>query len=120
MTDTSWMADALCRQVGGDFWYSDKEEPEHLSRINIAKRVCEMCPVKDACLAHALATDERHGVWGGLTPRQRSQLVMRRFGGGFPHGTEAGRRRHLSEGTPPCTVCREADRRRRRERACGG
>lgn len=34
------------------------------------------CPVRDECLAYALAHDERFGVWGGLSERQR--LTMHR------------------------------------------
>lgn len=36
-----------------------------------ARKVCDGCPVKDACLAHAIAQDERDGMWGGLAPHER-------------------------------------------------
>ena len=42
-----------------------------------AKRVCEGCPVREACLQMALDAErgvglyERHGVFGGLTPIER-------------------------------------------------
>ncbi|GGV04043.1 hypothetical protein GCM10010495_14630 [Kitasatospora herbaricolor] len=36
-----------------------------------AKRICAGCPVRSACLAYALATDEPHGVFGGLDPTER-------------------------------------------------
>ena len=36
-----------------------------------AKRICAGCPVRSACLALALATDEPHGIFGGLDPTER-------------------------------------------------
>jgi len=36
-----------------------------------ARAVCAACPVRAACLAHALAHDEPWGIWGGLTTRER-------------------------------------------------
>ncbi|GLY08227.1 WhiB family transcriptional regulator [Actinoplanes sp. NBRC 101535] len=32
------------------------------------------CTVRDECLTWALATDQRHGVWGGTTANQRAAL----------------------------------------------
>lgn len=118
--DTSWMADALCRQIGGDFWYTEKTEPGYIERINIAKRVCNMCPVKDACLTHALETGEPHGIWGGWGPAQRRQLGQKPRQRPFPHGTPAGYRRHFREGIPMCEACRRADWVRREAGRCGG
>ena len=39
-----------------------------------AKRICLGCEVKDACLEYALANDERFGIWGGLSERERRRL----------------------------------------------
>jgi WhiB family redox-sensing transcriptional regulator len=50
--------------------------------VAAAKRVCARCPVRDACLAAALAWEDprqRHGVAGGLAPAERTAL---RRGGG--------------------------------------
>lgn len=43
-----------------------------------AKRVCTTCPVKTECLAHALDQRIEHGVWGGMTERERRALLRRR------------------------------------------
>jgi WhiB family transcriptional regulator, redox-sensing transcriptional regulator len=37
--------------------------------------VCAGCPVRAACLEHALRTRERFGVWGGLTEEERQELL---------------------------------------------
>jgi WhiB family redox-sensing transcriptional regulator len=70
----AWMESALCAQVGGDEW------TEHLagSGSQAAKRICGRCPVRAACTAHAAALEAHdrasiHGVWGGLSTRQRRQ-----------------------------------------------
>lgn len=39
-----------------------------------AKRLCRKCPFVQECLYEALKNDERFGVWGGMTPRDRSGL----------------------------------------------
>jgi len=37
--------------------------------------VCTGCPVRAQCLEHALAHDERYGVWGGTSERERRRLT---------------------------------------------
>ncbi|MDU5308733.1 MAG: WhiB family transcriptional regulator, partial [Varibaculum cambriense] len=39
-----------------------------------AKAVCELCEVRDECLSYALENDERFGIWGGLSERERRRL----------------------------------------------
>ncbi|MFO7701064.1 MAG: WhiB family transcriptional regulator, partial [Acidimicrobiia bacterium] len=41
----------------------------------IALAVCAACPVRVECLGHALATNERFGVWGGTTEKERRSLA---------------------------------------------
>ena len=99
---------ALCTQVDPELFY-----PAPGSTAAPAKRVCRQCPVADACLAYALEHDERWGVWGGLSERQREKL---RTGYGsrphqqrpIRHGTAAGYAAHARKGTPPCEDCRRA------------
>lgn len=43
-----------------------------------AKAVCGVCPVREACLEHALGSREREGVWGGATERERRRIVRQR------------------------------------------
>ncbi|HJR18350.1 MAG TPA: WhiB family transcriptional regulator, partial [Actinomycetota bacterium] len=39
-----------------------------------AKRICAQCAVRDECLDYALANDERFGIWGGLSERERRRV----------------------------------------------
>lgn len=64
-----WQDDALCAQVGDDFWFPDKG-----GSTREAKGVCGRCPVRAECLEYALANDERFGVWGGMSERERRRL----------------------------------------------
>ncbi|MGL5441656.1 MAG: WhiB family transcriptional regulator [[Mycobacterium] stephanolepidis] len=64
-----WRATGVCAQVGGDTWFPDRG-----GSTSDAKRVCRGCPVKGECLEWALVNDERFGVWGGLSERERRAL----------------------------------------------
>ena len=43
-----------------------------------AKAVCGECPVRVACLDHALGYGEKAGVWGGTTERERRRILRQR------------------------------------------
>jgi WhiB family redox-sensing transcriptional regulator len=45
---------------------------------NRAKALCSGCPVHATCLAHALDNRIEHGIWGGMTERERRALLRRR------------------------------------------
>lgn len=40
-----------------------------------ALAVCRGCPIRIDCLDWAVATDERFGIWGGKTERQRRAIA---------------------------------------------
>jgi WhiB family transcriptional regulator, redox-sensing transcriptional regulator len=62
-----WAADAACQSHDPEQWMDD--QPGRPTAA--AKAVCAVCPVRTACLAHALAYDEPWGVWGGLPTGER-------------------------------------------------
>ncbi|MFJ5675020.1 WhiB family transcriptional regulator [Streptomyces sp. NPDC093097] len=57
-----------CAHADADFYATDTAGQDE------AKAVCLGCPLRPACLDYALTNDERFGVWGGLTARERSRL----------------------------------------------
>lgn len=67
--ETAWQDRGLCAQADPDAWFPDKGES-----ARPAKAVCRGCPVRTECLTYALEHGERHGIWGGLTERQRRRL----------------------------------------------
>jgi WhiB family redox-sensing transcriptional regulator len=48
--------------------------PEKGGSSREAKRICSECPVRIECLNYALRRDERYGVWGGMSERERRRL----------------------------------------------
>ena len=48
-----------------------------LAQIEEAKKVCNRCDVKEACLAWALESGQDAGVWGGLSEDERRALKRR-------------------------------------------
>ncbi len=68
----SWPADALCAQTDPEAFF-----PEKGGSTRDAKRICTGCDVKAQCLEYALANDERFGIWGGLSERERRKLKKR-------------------------------------------
>jgi len=68
-TDDEWQERALCAQTDPEAFF-----PEKGGSTREAKRICLGCEVKDACLDYALAHDERFGIWGGLSERERRRL----------------------------------------------
>ena len=69
-TVPAWLADAACKGMGAAVFF-----PAWGQRATEAKRVCGHCPVSGECLAAALAMGHQHGVWGGLTARERRRLA---------------------------------------------
>jgi len=67
--ELAWQAEALCAQTDPEAFF-----PEKGGSTRDAKRVCSECPVSTACLDYALAKDERFGIWGGMSERERRRL----------------------------------------------
>ena len=71
--DESWRLDALCAETDPEAFF-----PEKGGSTREAKRVCVGCDVRAECLEYALASDERFGIWGGLSERERRRLRLAR------------------------------------------
>ena len=69
-----WGQQAACasRQVDPDWWFAPADDPNQ----SVARGVCESCPVRRSCLAHALATGEPDGIWGGFDESERTWLRL--------------------------------------------
>lgn len=64
-----WQERALCAQTDPEAFF-----PEKGGSTREAKKVCLGCDVRGECLEYALAKDERFGIWGGLSERERRRL----------------------------------------------
>jgi WhiB family transcriptional regulator, redox-sensing transcriptional regulator len=68
-----WVEQAHCGGVNPDLFF-----PERGASTRDAKAVCRVCPVREECLDYALAANERFGIWGGLSERERRAAKRRR------------------------------------------
>lgn len=74
--DQDWRAFGNCAGRNPDLWFA-AGALEH----KMAKRICRNCPVQVECLTYAMEIPVDHGIWGGLTERERRR-ARRRAGAG--------------------------------------
>ena len=72
LDDEQWQERALCAQTDPEAFF-----PEKGGSTREAKRICTGCEVRSECLEYALEHDERFGIWGGLSERERRRLKRR-------------------------------------------
>lgn len=68
----AWQTDSLCAQTDPEAFF-----PEKGGSTRDAKKICTSCEVRTHCLEYALENDERFGIWGGLSERERRKLRKR-------------------------------------------
>jgi len=64
-----WMADAACIGKPQAWFFPGRGEA-----TSTAKKVCAVCPVLGDCREWAMATNQRHGIWGGMSERERRRV----------------------------------------------
>jgi WhiB family redox-sensing transcriptional regulator len=64
--DQDWRSSGLCAATDPDLWFA-VGAVEHRE----AKSICRRCPVRSQCLAYAMEAPVDHGIWGGMTERER-------------------------------------------------
>lgn len=114
------MAQARCTETDPEVFY-----PEKGGSARPAKRICGGCEVAAECLEYALRHDERFGIWGGMSERQRRALARERqepIQDGYQRCAECEQVKPLSayHGNPKtkngrmskCASCRNAEDRR--------
>ncbi len=67
----AWQARAACRGQGPDEWVTNSRRE---SAYRMEKRICMNCPVREPCLAYALARPELVGCWGGTGDAERQRM----------------------------------------------
>jgi|VirMetMinimDraft_7_1064189.scaffolds.fasta_scaffold54402_2 hypothetical protein len=68
----------LCAEIGGDFWFPERDDPENRKLLDpsYAKSICRSCIHKTECAQWGIK-NERFGIWGGLTEYERTLLRTR-------------------------------------------
>lgn len=69
-----WTDSAICRQTDPEAFF-----PDQGGSTLEAKRVCMGCDVRAECLDYALRNNERFGVWGGTSERERRKLLGKAY-----------------------------------------
>lgn len=83
-TDTTemidWQERGACREHDNVLFFGEEGESEleKQAREGRAKTVCRECPVIDPCLEFAMESNQKYGIWGGLTDKERASLKRRR------------------------------------------
>ena len=71
----NWLDQAACLGKGSDLFYADAiYTAENKKVIAKAKLFCKSCPVVADCLQYAINNDERFGVWGSFSAKERSTI----------------------------------------------
>lgn len=81
----SWRYDAKCMDVDTDLFYPPRDKALYKGIADQAKAICwgtgdedPPCPVRKECLLYAVHMEDTHGIWGGMSHRERSHL-QRKF-----------------------------------------
>ena len=69
-----WVRRASCRDEDPELFFPVGTTGPALDQVEIAKAVCDRCPVRPECLEWALATAQDAGVWGGLSEEERRAI----------------------------------------------
>ena len=100
--------DAPCKGATHLFFQDSRGDS---TTSNVAKAICQTCPHIQPCLDYALDNDEQHGIWGGMSIRQRRKHAGKHRP---PNarvavcGTTGGNMAHRKRHEPPCDPCRAA------------
>ncbi|MGH9067607.1 MAG: WhiB family transcriptional regulator [Acidimicrobiales bacterium] len=71
--DRSWQQRANCMGVDPELFF-----PQRGASTREAKEVCRGCVVKEDCLDYAIDHNEKFGIWGGCSERERRAVRRRR------------------------------------------
>ena len=72
--EQGWRNEAACRHVDADLFFPVGSSGDAVGHIKAAQAICRRCPVQEACLRFALATNQDAGVWGGKDENERRTM----------------------------------------------
>lgn len=76
--DELWHYRAACRGPHNSIFFPPsrlERRPDKRRREQRAKEICSRCPVRPECLNYAFEIREQHGIWGGMTEKERRALL---------------------------------------------
>lgn len=79
----NWREQAACAGADTELFYPPRDRDLYSDIAAEAKTFCNgvrgftPCPVRAECFWFAVVTDEQHGIWGGMSHRERNALVRK-------------------------------------------
>jgi WhiB family transcriptional regulator, redox-sensing transcriptional regulator len=70
----SWRQHASCANLDTNVFFPVGLTGNAIEQTNLAKTICNDCPVSKQCLEFALRTLQDYGVWGGRTEDERRAI----------------------------------------------
>lgn len=70
-----WRDRAACRGMSPNVFHPENHAPKAWRE---ARAICAGCEVRVECLRFAVDTGEMHGVWGGMSPKERLMFARDR------------------------------------------
>ncbi len=68
----TWQERAACRGIEPEIFFPISDE-----EAGPAKAICGACEARQQCLLFSFQNRERYGVWGGVTEKERIEMVRR-------------------------------------------
>ena len=72
--DHSWQLDAACIGMSSSIFFPTQGD----ARWRQAKAVCRGCVVREECGEYALVNNIKHGIYGGMSERERRRIRRER------------------------------------------
>ena len=75
-----WRYEAKCRGKDTELWYPTRDKTKYKKIAEVSKAICygkdgsSECPVRKECLLYSEQMEETHGIWGGMSHRERNAL----------------------------------------------
>lgn len=101
-----WRDRAACAGMDLALWFPN--ETGNSNAAFEARKICRACDVQTECLQYAMDTRQAHGIWGGLSERQRRDLRRSHTITVRDHGTHHGYNAHIRKREPACEACKTA------------
>lgn len=79
----AWRKYAKCAGQDTETYYPPRNRDTYKPIADVSKGLCKgrdgapECVVRAQCLTYALSTNEPHGIWGGLSHRERNALLKK-------------------------------------------
>lgn len=81
--DEGWRHRAKCLGTDTELFYPPRDRHRYKGIADRSKAICNgkdsrpPCDVRIDCLLYALRRDEEHGIWGGMSHRERNALLRK-------------------------------------------